>query len=395
MNTINQIFAITLMNLRNIPSRLGASMVIVVGIAGVVTVLVALLAMAKGFEATLKGTGQPDRAIVLRSGSDDEMSSGISTAHARLIETKPGLASLNGVVLAAGETYVIADVRKRANNSEANLPLRGVERTSFLIRDRVRIIAGRNIEFGRLELVAGVKAADQFQGLEIGNELKIRGATWQVVGIFASGGSIHESEVWVDNAVLVATMNRGSGYTSMVVRLQSELDFELFSKALEDDPQLETHVVRETTYYSEQSTGMTNLINNFGYSVAVIMAIGAVFGALNTMYSAVSTRSIEIATLRALGFGSTPVVISVMVESLVLAIFGGLIGGAIAYVFFNGYTASTMGSSSFSQVSFSFAVTGDLLIRGVVWSCLLGLVGGLFPAVAAARQPVTVALRGL
>ena len=140
---------------------------------------------------------------------------------------------------------------------------------------------------------------------------------------------------------------------------------------------------------------MTNLINNFGYSVAVIMAIGAVFGALNTMYSAVSTRSIEIATLRALGFGSTPVVISVMVESLVLAIFGGLIGGAIAYVFFNGYTASTMGSSSFSQVSFSFAVTGDLLIRGVVWSCLLGLVGGLFPAVAAARQPVTVALRGL
>ncbi|HIG42566.1 MAG: ABC transporter permease [bacterium] len=395
MNTINQIIAITLMNLRNIPSRFGASLVIIVGIAGVVTVLVALLAMAKGFEATLKGTGQPDRAIVMRSGSTSEMTSGVSASHGRIIETKPGLADSNNGALAAGELYVIADIRKRANNSEANMPMRGVQPNSFLIRDEVKIVAGRNFEFGRFEMIAGVKAADQFHGIDVGSTVSIRGADWKLVGLFESNGSIHESEVWVDHAVLVSNLKRGNGYSSMVVRLLSPLDLDVFRQSLGDDPQLEVSVVRETKYYSEQSTGITSLITQFGYGVSIIMAIGAVFGALNTMYSAVSTRSVEIATLRALGFGPTPVVISVMVEALALSIIGGLIGGLIAWTLFNGYTASTMSNSTFSQVSFSFSVTGELLLRGIVWSCMLGLIGGLFPSVAAARQPVTAALRGL
>ncbi len=393
MNTLSQISAITLMNLKNIPSRLVASMVVVVGIAGVVTVLVALLAMAKGFEATLQGTGQTDRAIVMRGGATVEMNSAIDPRRAAHIKTKPGLAKTKHV-LAAGETYVIADVKKRANDSDANLPMRGVEKASFEIRDEVHIVEGRNIEFGKFEMIAGVKAADQFQGLEVGRTLTMRGADWKLVGLFESGGSVHESEVWVDNVTLAANLGRGGSFSSMLVRLQSELDLGVFRKSVEDDPRLEHKVVSETEYYSEQSSSVTSLITTFGYGVAVIMAIGAVFAALNTMYSAVSARSVEIATLRALGFGSTPMVVSVMVEALTLSIFGGLLGGLIAYVFFNGYTASTMGAT-FSQVSFSFAVTTELLTRGIIWSCVLGLIGGLFPSISAARQPVTVALRGL
>jgi len=391
---MNQVFAITGMNLRNLPARLGASLVVVVGIAGVVLVLIGLLSMARGFESTLKGTGQPDRALILRGGAGSEMSSWVSTQHAELIRTKPGIARGDTGVLAAAEIYVIADIPKKRTNTAANLPLRGVQPASFEIRDEVEIVEGRNIDFGKFELIAGVKAADQFQGLEVGSIMKIRGADWKVVGHFTTGGTIHESEVWVDVQVLSANLKRGGGSTSMVVRLLSPQDFDVLDSALEDDPQLETELVRETQYYSKQSERLTALIENFGYFVASIMAVGAIFAALNTMYAAVSARSVEIATLRALGFGPVPVVISVMVESLVLSLIGGAIGACLAFVLFNGYTASTMGGT-FSQVSFDFSVTTDLISRGILWSCLLGLIGGLFPAVSAARQPVTVALRGM
>ena len=390
---MNQVFAITGMNLRNLPGRLGPSVVVVVGIAGVVLVLIALLSMARGFEATLKGTGQADRAIVLRGGSDSEMTSWVSPQHADLIRTKPGIATGESGVLAATEIYVIADVPKKRSKTDANLPLRGVEARSFEIRNEVRIVDGRSLEFGKFELIAGVNAVDQFQGLDIGSILKLRGADWEVVGHFATDGTIHESEVWVDTQVLGSNLKRGAGGTSMVVRLESPREFDVLEQAMDDDPQLETELRKETVYYSEQSEMLTALIENFGYFVAGIMAIGAIFAALNTMYSAVSTRSVEIATLRALGFGPLPVVVSVMVEALILAMIGGAMGASLAFVMFNGYTASTMGGT-FSQVSFAFAVTPDLVVRGVVWSCLLGLAGGLFPSVAAARQPVTVALRG-
>ncbi len=394
MNSISQIFAITLMNLRNLPARFNSSMVIVVGIAGVVAVLIAVLSMARGFEETLQGSGFPDRAIVLRGGSTSEMSSGISTQQGMVIESKPGLAKTDQGVMAAGETFVIADIRKRANNSEANMPMRGVSAKSFVIRDEVKIVEGRNIELGLFELVAGVKAADQFQGIDVGKQLNIRGASWTVVGLFEADGSIYESEVWVDNAILRSNLKRGGGYNTLFVKLQSPEDLDVLEQALDDDPQLETNVIRETIYYGSQSGGTTSTIESFGYGVGVIMAIGAIFAALNTMYSAVSTRSVEIATLRALGFGPAPVVISVMFEALALAVLGGLVGATLAYLFFNGYTASTWGAT-FSQVSFDFAVTRELIVRGIAWSCLLGLIGGLFPAITAARQPITVALRGM
>ncbi len=396
---MNQIIAITMLNLRNLPGRFRDSLVVVVGIAGVVLVLTSVLSMARGFQATMDKTGRTDRVIVLRGGANTEMASGLSAQQARLIETKPGLAkratgASTTAVLASAEIYVISDVPKKGSTTGANLPMRGVGPVSFDIRDEVRIVAGRNIEFGKFEMLVGIKAADQFQGLELGAKLPLRGANWEVVGSFATGGTIHESEVWVDVQVLSANLKRGGGFTSMVVQLESPDRFDLFEQALADDPQLETELIREADYYREQSRFLTDLIENFGYFVAGIMAIGAVFAALNTMYSAVSTRTVEIATLRALGFGPVPVVVSVLVESLLLALLGGVIGGSIAYLVFNGYTASTMGGG-FSQVAFDYAVTPDLLLRGIVWACLLGLVGGLFPAVTAARLPVTVALRGM
>jgi putative ABC transport system permease protein len=395
MSWFNQVWSVTLMNLGNLPGRIGPSLVIVVGIAGVVTVLVALLAMAKGFEATLKSTGHEDRVVVLRGGANDEMSSIILTEDVNVIADKPGILRTDKGPLVAAETYVIADIKKRSNNSDANLPMRGVQPNSFLIRNETRIIEGRNIEFGKFEMIAGKNAANQFQGLEVGNSIHIRGADWKVVGIFTSAGSVHESEVYVDDVVLAANLNRGGGHSSVILTLESPLDFDQFEQALAADPRLETSVNKESEFYSEQSKGVTSLITTFGYSVAFIMAIGAIFGALNTMYSAVSTRSVEIATLRALGFGATPIVISVMIEALILALIGGLIGSVIAYAAFNGYTASTMNSATFSQVSFGFSVTSELLARGIAWSCALGTIGGLFPAVKAARQPVTAALRGL
>jgi putative ABC transport system permease protein len=392
VNSLSQTFSITLMNLQNLPARLGASLVIVVGIAGVVAVLIALLSMAKGFEGTLQGSGDPGTALVLRMGSDTEMASTLCSSCLGMLREKPGVAQTDQGLLIAGETYVITDIPKRANNSPANLPMRGVEPRSFLIRDEVKIVEGRNLEFGKFELIAGVKAANQFRGLDIGNRLKIRGASWEVVGLFEANGGIFESEAWVDNTVLVSNLNR-DGYNLAVVKLASPEDFDSFNDALKKDPRLESEAIRVSQYYSEQSKSVTALITNFGYSVGIIMAIGAIFGALNTMYSAVSTRSVEIATLRALGFGPVPIVISVMVEALVLAMIGGGIGATLAYLFFNGYTASTMGDA-FSQVSFDFAVTRDLIMRGIIWSCALGTIGGLFPAILAARQPVTVALRG-
>ena len=245
------------MNLRNLPGRLGPSLVVVVGIAGVVLVLVGLLSMARGFESTLKGTGQSDRALVLRGGAGDEMGSNVSPQHAQLIKTKPGLARGENGVLAAAEIYVIADVPKKSTGTAANLPLRGVDAASYVIRDELEIVSGRNIEFGRFEMIAGVKAADQFQGLDVGSTIVIRGADWEVVGHFATHGTIHESEVWVDAQILTSNLKRGGFFTSMVVQLESPADFDVFEQALKDDPQLEIEVIRETKYYSEQASSIT------------------------------------------------------------------------------------------------------------------------------------------
>jgi putative ABC transport system permease protein len=385
---LSQILEITALNLRNLSSRLGSSSVIVVGIAGVVGVLVGLLSMAVGFEAALTGTSVPNRAIVMRDASGGELASNIKREEANIVSRMPG------IELASFELYNVADIAKKATGKPANVIVRGMGLEGLAVRPEVEIVAGRAFEPGKGEIIVGVKAADQFEGLEIGNRVDLRESEWLVVGHFSAGGSAHESEVWADLPVAQMTFRRAGYLSSARVLLEDPGLAGELAAAITADPRLDLSLQAEEAFYAEQSASRTALINTFGYVVAVIMAIGAVFAALNTMYTAVSARTVEIATLRALGFSSMPVVVSVLIEALLLALVGGVTGGLIVYLVFDGYTASTLNSASFSQVAFDFAVTGDLVRLGIAWALGLGLVGGLFPAIRAARLPITTALRG-
>ena len=376
------------MNLRNLPSRLGSSSVIVVGIAGVVGVLVSILAMGMGFAGTLDRGGAPDRAIVLRGGSDSELSSGIGLEEMGIVESVPGVA------LASRELYTVADVPKRSSGLDANLIVRGVGADAFAIREEVQVTEGRAFTPGKGELIAGRGAAAEFAGIDLGATVKLRQTEWIVVGIFEAGGSAYESELWMDLPVAQSAFRRGSSASSMRLRVDAPERIAEIARSVEEDPRLDLVVVGEKEFFQAQRGGLATTIERFGYAVGVIMAVGAVFAALNTMYSAVVTRTVEIATLRALGFGSLPVVASVMAESMALATVGGLLGAAVAYFGFNGFTVSTLSDTSFSQIAFDFAVTPKLLATGFVWALALGAVGGLFPALRAATLPITAALRG-
>ncbi|MCC2657409.1 MAG: transporter permease [Panacagrimonas sp.] len=392
---LRQVLAVTLMNLRSIPSRLGTSLVIVVGIGGVVGVLVALLAMAEGFKQTLSSTGRADRALVLRAGSNDELASVFSLQNWAILRDLPGIKrDAEGKPLAIGERYILSDVKKRGANTGANVVVRGTTPDVLRVRPEARIVAGRMFEEGKREVVVGRGAQDQYQGLEIGRLVEVRDGAWPIVGVFETGGDVHESELWVDLASLNQAL-RSSFYATATVHLQDArpATLEAFKNAVRGDPRLNLGVQREPDYYASRSVALEKFITILGYSVAAIMAIGAVFGALNTMYAAVSVRTTEIATLRAIGFNAIPVVVSVLIEAVLLALLGSLLGAGIAYAVFNGYTVSTLNFQTFSQVAFAFRVTPDLLVRGVVWACVIGLIGGLFPAVRAARLPVAQALR--
>jgi putative ABC transport system permease protein len=290
---------------------------------------------------------------------------------------------------------VIINLPKRTTGTDANVPLRGVEQEAFHVRDNFKIIEGRNFEPGKDEVIVGVGAAQQFEGLHVGDQIKVGRYRWPVVGIFSAGGGTAESEIWTDATVLQGTFHRGDSFQSVYTKLTSPAAFQQFKDALTADPRLNVEVFRQTDYYLKQSTAVTKLITTLGVMIAGLMAIGAVFGALNTMYSAVSARTREIATLRALGFGRGSVIVSVMLESLFLALFGGAIGASVAYLAFNGFQTATMNFQSFSQVTFAFLVTPQLLVQGVVWATVIGLIGGLFPALRAARLPIAVALREL
>ncbi len=383
-----QLVEVSLMNLRNLPSRLGSSSVIVVGIAGVVGVLLSILAMGTGFAGTLDRGGAPDRAIVLRGGSDSELSSGIGLEEMGIVESVPGVA------LASRELYTVADVPKRSSGLDANLIVRGVGTDAFAIREEVQITQGRPFTPGKGELIAGRGAAAEFAGIDLGATVKLRQTEWTVVGIFEAGGSAYESELWLDLPVAQSAFRRGSSASSMRLRVDAPERIAEIARSVEEDPRLDLVVVGEKEFFQGQRGGLATTIERFGYAVGVIMAVGAVFAALNTMYSAVVTRTVEIATLRALGFGSLPVVASVMAESMALATVGGLLGAAVAYFGFNGFTVSTLSDTSFSQIAFDFAVTPRLLALGLVWALALGAIGGLFPAVRAAMLPITAALRG-
>lgn len=391
--TIDQITAITALNLRSIPSRLGTSMVIVIGIAGVVGVLIALLSMGAGFEATLGGTGTRERAIVLRGGATDELGSVVTREQARIIGDAPGVArDAGGRPLFLAETYLLTDVAKPGSTSPNNVVVRGTQADIADVRPEFLIVAGRMFAPGVREVVVGTSVAAQFATLKVGGTIDVRDGPWTIVGLFETGGDVHESELWVDYGAL-QTASRRTAYNSVMVRLENENAFQAFKDALTADPRLSVSVQREPDYYASRSEQLHLLIRILGYSVAVIMAIGAVFGALNVMYSAVAARTVEIATLRAIGFGGLPVVVSVMIESLLLALVGGLIGALGAYIFFNGYTVNTLNFQTFSQVAFDFRVTPQLVQQGLTWALAMGLLGGLFPALRAARMPVVDALR--
>jgi len=394
-NWLAQTVAVTALNLRTIPQRLASSGVAIVGIAGVVVVLVSVLSIAAGFTAAMRDSGSPSRALVMRSGADSEMTSGLGGAEVDVIRQAPGIRRDETVALAGAELYVIIDLPKRSSNTPANVPMRGIQPASLGVRDDASIVEGRMLEFGTNEVVVGRGASGQFAGLTVGNEIRSGQNTWRVVGVFEADGGVAESEIWCDARVLQGAYRRGNSFQSVLARLDSSGSFDAFRDWLTANPQLNVQVRRETEYYAQQSQALTRLIQGLGFAIAALMGIGAIFGAVLTMYTAVSTRSREIATLRALGFNATSVVVSVLAESLALAAIGGVLGGAGAYAAFNGYQTSTMNFQTFSQVAFAFTVTPELLVMGLVYALGMGLVGGLLPAVRAARLPIPAALREL
>ena len=392
---LSQVVVVSVLNLRTIPQRMGSSVVAVVGIAGVVTVFVAVLSTAEGFRSTMQSTGSPDMAVVMRAGSDSEMVSVLSRDDVRIISEAAGVRRGENGPMASGELFVIVDLPKRSTNSTANVSMRGVGPNAFAVRPNVKIVQGRAFETGRNELIVGRNAASQFAGTEVGRTLKFGRAEWAVVGVFDAGGTVSDSELWCDAAVLQPVYQRGTTFQTVYARLESPGAFTAFKDALTSDPRVNLTIQRETDYYAEQSQMITRLISTIGVGIALLMGVGAVFGAVNTMYTAVAARTREIATLRALGFGGGPVVVSVLAESLLLALIGGVIGGALAYAGFNGFRTTTMNWQTFSQVAFAFAVKPGLILSGLVYALVMGLLGGLLPALRAARLPVVAALREL
>src|SRR5579883_3373952 len=387
-----QAWSVTEVGISTVPQRLGAASVVFVGIAGVVGVLVALFAMAEGFRSTLLETGNDDTAIVLRGGSQTELNSGLDHDATVVIANEPQvMRDGQGRPIASPELVVIASLAKKSTGHDANVELRGVGEGAWALRPAVRIIAGRRFTPGLRELIVGKRAAVEFEHTALGSQISLGGQPWTVVGEFDSGDE-HDSELWGDGDVMAAAYRRGNSRNSVTVRLRSPRDFDAFKAAVTSDPRFKADVSTTRDYYSRQSELLTRAIRILGTSVAIIMAIGAIFGALNTMYAAVAARTREIATLRAMGFRGGPVIVSVLIETLVLAVAGGVIGAAIAWALFDHYTASTLGAN-FSQVVFEFRVTPALLADGLKWALAIGFVGGLFPAVRAARMPVTDGLR--
>lgn len=390
-----QAVAVSRMNFAALPERVGPSLVAVIGIGGVVAVLVAVLSISAGFRAALALAGQDDVVIVLRGGSEDEMSSGLGIEDVRVVSDAPQILRGSRGPLVSAELYVVIDQPSRVRGTPANVPVRGVGPHAPALRRDFRIVAGRMFHSGLNEVIVGRAAQRQFQGLRIGDRLYMGGTDWTMVGAFEDGGSVAEGEIWMDAVSLQGAYKRGASYQSLRLRLRSAADLAALRARLAADPRTNVSVRTERQFLDDQSRLLAGIINTVGVLIALMMGVGAVFAALNTMYAAVAARAREIATLRALGFGATPVLASVLLESLALGLAGGVVGAAFAYAGFNGYQASTLNWSSFTQVSFAFRVTPHLMLAGVGYALLLGFVGGLLPGLRAARQPVTAGLREL
>ncbi len=393
MLQLTQIFSIALFNLRSITERKGAALTAAIGIAGVVGVLVGVLAIAQGFKRAMTVSGSPDVAVVLRSGADSEMTSGLTRDDTRIIQDAPGIARSASGPLTSAELFVIINLPKRSTGTDANIPLRGIQAGAYEVRGNIQLLKGRRFETGKNEVIVGVGAANAFAGLDLGQKIKVGQNTWDIVGIFSAGGGIAESEIWADADVLQPAYNRSDSFQAVYVKLDSPDLFQDFKDSLTTQPKINVKVQRQSEFYAEQSTAVTEFITTIGVFIASMMAFGALFGALNTMYSAVAGRTREIATLRALGFGSTPVIISVLAESILLSLVGGALGAGAAYLLFDGYRASTINFQTFSQVTFAFNVSPALLGQAIAFATGIGLIGGLFPAIRAARLPIAQGLR--
>ncbi len=380
-------FAISAMNLRNIPRRLGTSLVVVIGIAGVVAVLVGLLSMAAGFRAALTTSAAADRGIVLGHGSHNEMNSWLSNEEVNV------LAGLEGFDAVSPELYTVIDLARRDTGETAYVVGRGISPAAFALRPELHITTGRIPQPGRTELLAGAASVHQFEGLAVGEQINLRGTPWMVVGHFETGGTANESELWMDLSLAKATFRRDN-ISTMRVQFSKPGDISSIQEQIERDPRLNLSLIEEAEFYASQSEARTVLIETFTYFIASIMAVGAIIAALNSMYVAISSRKVEIATLRALGFGKGPVVLSVMVEAVTLALVGGVGGAALVYVTLDGYTTSMLNAASNSQVAFSFAVTPGLLVVSILCALVLGFIGGLLPAIQTSRDTISSGLLG-
>ena len=396
MNLFRQIGAVTLMNFKSLPHRIGTSVVIVIGIAGVVAVLVSVLAMSTGMLETMEHSGRDDRAIVLRNGSASETGSALARDAARLVQDAAGIKhDSDGKPIASAESVRLTNLFRKEDGAEVNVSVRGTGPQLAKLRPEIKIIQGRMFKPAVTEMIVGKAAHAEFKGLNIGDQIRTRGATWTIVGVFTSGGDSHESGLMTDAETLIAADQRG-GFQSVTVLLESPAAFQKFKDSITSNPALAVDVSREREYYRRQSETIGKVIYVIAYVVGGIMAVGAIFSALNTMYSAVSARLREIATLRAIGFGATAMVMSVLAEALLLALIGGAFGAAIAWLFFNGHQVSTSaGGNAAGHLIFELSVSPALIATGIVWACTIGLIGGLFPAVRAARLPVATALRAI
>ncbi len=395
MRTMEQILAVSSINLRGLPQRIAPSLVVVIGIAGVVAVLLSVLSLSFGLSGTLTTTGRPDRAMVLHAQSTDEVGSSLAAASIPTILGAPGIArARDGRPLASAEMLATVNVPRADNGLLGALTLRGVSPEAFELRPEIHLVEGRMFRSGVLELIAGRAAQARFHGLSVGSHVLFDSNDWLVVGAFDSGGGAHDSELLADANTVLSAYQR-TAYNSVTVKLAGPGALETLHGTLTKDPTLSVVVNTETAYYEQQSHSFAAVLAVIAHVVGVIMAIGAIFAALNTMYSAVSTRTVEIATLRAIGFGSLAVIISVIVEALVLALVGALAGAALAWAFFDGKTVSTIAGNELAQVVFHLHIGPALIVTGIVWACVVGLAGGLLPAMRAARLPVATALRAV
>jgi len=393
MRWLAQWAAVSAMSLRSLHRRLDSTLVAIIGFAGVVLVVVAVLSIRSGFRATLAETGSPDVAIVLHGGTGTEVDSILAGDDTHVIAQAPGVAARAGRPMLSPELLVQLELKKRDTGTEADVSFRGVTPEAFHVHDKIRIVAGRMFTPGLDQIIVGADAARDFRGLRPGEVLRSGSYHWRVVGVFDDGGGLHNSEIWTSLPVLQAAYRRGDSISSVYARLASPGAFAAFKTALTGNPQLSVSVQRESHYFAGQARDMTLFITIVGGVIAVLMGGGAVFGAVNTMYTAVAARTREIATLRALGFGRMVVLLSVLAEAMSLAVIGGACGAALAYALFNGFEATTY--NQFSVIAFRFAVTPHLLVAGMAYALVMGLAGGLLPAVRAARMPVADGLRSI